>query len=392
MSNSEYILLINGKVLVDDQLASVDLLLYKGQIAAIASHGNLSHDQRRVVDVTGLTIIPGFIDIHTHGAAGVDINHLTREDLDNLGSFYATCGTTAFLPTVLTDTSDQIAQCCRIISEAMKDQQEQLTGATILGIHLEGPYLCPEYRGSMPLDLLRNPSWEELDQWQAAAGGAIRLITLSPEIEGAADLIQKAVSTGIEVSLGHSGASYDRAMSCIQAGARSATHTFNAMRLLHQHEPAVLGAVLESDIFCEMICDGRHLHPGIVRLLLKTKGIDRVIGVTDSIMATGLGDGQFKLGVNDIIVVNGDARLADGSSRAGSTLTMIEALRNALLFSGKSLGQISRLFSANPARLLNIDDHKGKIAAGYDGDLVIMDDNLTIRQTWVKGRCHFNHM
>ena len=195
----------------------------------------------------------------------------------------------------------------------------------------------------------------------------------------------REVADDVVVAIGHSGADYHTAMGAIDAGARCITHTFNAMRLFHQHEPAIMGAALESDCFCEAICDGRHLHPGTVRMLIKCKGANRVIAVTDSIMAAGLPDGDYKLGVNDVVVVEGDAKLKDTGVRAGSTLTSIQALRNLVKFTEKPVEDVLPLLTSNPAEALRLRT-KGRIAPGMDADLVLLTPELTVSRTIAGGR------
>ena len=242
----------------------------------------------------------------------------------------------------------------------------------------------------MPEHLLQKPNPELAAEYQKAAEGEIRYITVSPEIEGMVDFIPGLCQLGMKVAIGHSGADYDTAVRAIYNGAAAATHTGNAMRLLHQHEPAIWGAVLEDDkVYCEMICDGRHLHPGTVRLILKTKGMDRVVAITDSIMAAGLPDGNYKLGVNDVVVVDGDARLADGGSRAGSTLTTGKALENLLAFTGRPLEDIVPLLTENPAKLIGVYDRVGSLEAGKDADVVALDEGCAVAATYVKGECCF---
>jgi N-acetylglucosamine-6-phosphate deacetylase len=242
----------------------------------------------------------------------------------------------------------------------------------------------------MPGYLLRKSSMSLLKEYQDRAEGAIRYITVSPEVEGVVDDIPAMRALGITVAIGHSGADYETAWRAIRNGAAACTHTFNAMKLLNQHFPAILGAALESDIYCEAICDGRHLHPGIVRLLLKTKGLDRVIAVTDSIMAAGLSGGTYKLGVNDIVVENGDARLAENNTRAGSTLTQDAALKNLLAFTGRPIEDLLPLLTENPARLIGVFDKKGSIADGKDADLVLLDEKNNVAGVFVGGRCCYN--
>ena len=189
----------------------------------------------------------------------------------------------------------------------------------------------------------------------------------------------------VTVAIGHSGADYETAISAIDAGARACTHTFNAMALFHQHRPAIMGAVLERPVFCEAICDGRHLHPGTVRMLLACKGWDKVVAVTDSIQAAGLPDGRYKLGVNDVVVRDGDAVLADTGVRAGSTLTTGQALKNLVGFTGESVERVLPLLTANPARLIGLEG-KGVIAPGMDADLVVLDHALDVCATYVAGQ------
>ena len=187
------------------------------------------------------------------------------------------------------------------------------------------------------------------------------------------------------MAMGHSGADYDTAMAAIQAGTAACTHTFNAMAPLHQHRPAIIGAALESDVYCEMICDGLHLHPAIVRLLWKTKGPQRLVAITDSIMAAGLPDGNYHLGVNQVVVEKGDAKLASDGTRAGSTLTQDRALRNLLSFTGLSLEEILPVLTENPAKLIGVYDRKGSIEDGKDADLVVLDEQNQVADVFLQG-------
>lgn len=227
---------------------------------------------------------------------------------------------------------------------------------------------------------------ELLKEYQEEAEGDIRYITVSPEVEGIPEFIPFMKNLGMQVAIGHSGADYDTARKAIRNGALGATHTGNAMKLLHQHFPAIWGAVLEDDdVFCEMICDGRHLHPGTVRFIIKMKGLDKVVAITDSIMAAGLPDGKYKLGVNDVVVVDGDAKLADGGSRAGSTLTTGQALKNVLEYTGRSLQEVIPMFTENPARLIGVYDQVGSLNPGKAANLVVLDEEYSVIRTYVRG-------
>lgn len=373
--------IINGEVYIQHQFEKVSLLLEDGKLR-ICRSGEEPADCG-VIDATGKKIVPGFIDIHTHGAVGVDVNGASPEDLKKIGKFFAGNGTTSWLASVLTDTKEQTERC---IDQYLQLDQSDTEAAQLLGIHLEGPFLSSQYKGAMPEHLLQGPDIDLAGEYQKRAKGNIRYITVSPEIEGMVEMIPKLKELGITVAIGHSGADYKTSMAAIEAGADCCTHTFNAMRLLHQHEPAILGAALETDIYCEMICDGLHLHPGIVRLLLKTKGLGRVVAITDSIMAAGLPDGRYHLGVNEVIVRDGDAKLASDGTRAGSTLTQIRALRNLTSFTGYTLAELLPLFTENPAKLIGVFNRKGSIEDGKDADIVLLDENLDIDRVFVRGK------
>ncbi len=374
--------IINGKVFLDGSFQEKTIGIESGSLHILPKDEKIA-EGAKIYDADGKKVVPGFIDIHTHGAVGVDVNAASADELGKIGHFMATQGTTSWLCSVLTDTKEQILWC---IDEFKKHQKKEYDSANLLGIHLEGPFLSTEYKGAMPEHLLKGADIELLKEYQEAAEGNIRYLTVSPEIEGITDAIPAMKELGIVVAIGHSGADYDTSMKAIENGAASCTHIFNAMKLLHQHFPAIMGAALESDIYCEAICDGRHLHPGVVRLLIKTKGLDRVVAITDSIMAAGLPDGNYKLGVNDVVVVDGDAKLASNGVRAGSTLTTGQALKNIMTFTGRPVEEVLQLLTENPAKLIGVFDKKGSIAEGKDADLVILDEDNNVADTFVMGR------
>lgn len=360
---------------------AADVACKDGRIAAIGQA--LPADGTPEQDCGGKRLVPGFIDAHTHGAYGVDVNAASTDDLLKIAAFFASQGTTAWQASILTDTEDQTLWCLRQIALAMQVQGQ---GAQLLGAHLEGPFLATEYKGAMPENLLRNGDAALLRRYQQAVPNVIKYLTVSPEVENVTEMIAE-VSDDVVVAIGHSGADYETSMRAIQNGARCITHMFNAMRLFHQHQPAIMGAALESDAWCEAICDGRHLHPGTVRMLLKCKGLDRVIAVTDSIMAAGLPDGRYKLGVNNVTVIDGDAKLTTTGVRAGSTLTTGQALRNLVRFTERPVEELLPLLTSNVAEALRISDRKGSITIGKDADLVLLDDALNVCATFVGGAC-----
>lgn len=377
----EQFVITNALVYTGHRFVPREVYVEEGRVAQLAEKVNAPAGCPRL-DLGGKRLVPGFIDIHTHGAAGVDVNAATAAQLNGtIGHFFASQGTTGWLCSVLTDTPEQTLWCLDQAKAAMKEEGDW---AQLLGVHLEGPFLASQYKGAMPEHLLQKGSAELFAKYEAAGEGAIRYMTVSPEVEGVPAMVRD-IAARVKVAIGHSGAEYDTAMECIANGAVSATHTFNAMRLFHQHQPAIMGAVLESDVYCEAICDGRHLHPASVRLLLKCKGWDRVVAVTDSIMAAGLPDGNYKLGVNDVVVENGDAKLASDGTRAGSTLTTGQALKNLVKFTGEGPEKVLPLLTENPADLLGLP-RKGRIAPGCDADFVVLGEDLTVLRTIVGGR------
>ncbi len=375
------LVLKNGQVYQNGSFKRVNIRVKDGVIAEITDK-DISGEDYEVYDMKGQTLVPGFIDVHTHGAVNVDVNAATVEGFNKISHYFATQGTTSWLCSILTDTKEQTLWC---IDQYNQQKGNYKDGAKLIGIHLEGPFLAADYKGAMPEHLLIKPDIKLIEEYQKAANGEVKYITVSPEIDGVSESIPRLKELGIVVAIGHSGADYETAMDSIEKGANSATHTFNAMKLLHQHHPAIMGAVLESDIYCEAICDGRHLHPGVVRLLLKTKGMDKVVAVTDSIMATGLPDGNYKLGVNDVVVVKGDAQLASGGGRAGSTLTTQSALKNIIDFTKLPLEEVIVLLTKNPAQMLDMYDSVGSIDVGKYADMVVLNEDYDVIDTFVKG-------
>ena len=382
MKNSFY--LVNGRLAVQGEAVGASLTVEEGVVTAV---GGENRKHLPVADAAGALVLPGFLDLHTHGGAGVDVNAADAGGLRKIARFFASQGVTGWLCSILTDTEEQTL---RAIAAARAVIETGSGGAALLGIHLEGPCLSSEYKGAMPEELLMHTADPDFfRRCQTAAGGHVKYVTLAPEIPGALELIPALRKMGITVAMGHSAAGYDVSRAAVAAGVTAATHLGNAERLFHQHDPAIWGVALETDCYVEAICDGLHLHPGTVRLYLKAAGWDRVVAITDSIMAAGLPDGQYKLGVNDVTVVDGDAKLTDTGVRAGSTLTLIRALRNLTKFTGKSPEQAALLMTENPARLMGWGK-KGRIAPGMDADLVLVDEQLDVVETIVAGERVFH--
>lgn len=371
--------IINGKICRNRAFESSVICIEDGKLSLVERAG----EDGEIFDAHGLTVVPGFIDTHMHGAVGVDVNGATAEDLEKIACFLAQHGTTAWFCSILTDTQEQTEWC---IEQFNRHMQMPHNGAQLVGIHLEGPFLSPQYKGAMPEHLLRNNDIALVEHYQQLAGGNIRYITISPELAGVQEMIPTLKKLGIVVGIGHSGATYAEAMHAIEMGASVGTHVGNAMRLFHQHEPAIFGAIMESDVYCEAICDGRHLAPGSVRMYAKCKGLDRIVAITDSIMAAGLPDGDYHLGVNEVVVRDGDATLKSNGTRAGSTLTQDVALKNLVAWLPNVPQEIFPLLTENPAREMGLWAHKGSIDDGKDADLVLLDDAYNVCHVFVRGK------
>lgn len=362
----------NGDIVTWGVHKKADITVKDGKIYSITEGNVFSFPE---IEASGCIIVPGFIDIHTHGAYGVDVNAADYKGFEMISKYFASQGVTSWLCSILTDTKEQTL---KEIKTAVSYIENGNMYSRLAGIHLEGPCLSVKYKGAMPEWLLMKEADIELfSEYQKAAKGNIKYVTIAPEIPGAIDLIPALNEMGIKVSIGHSDAGYDDSIKAIDAGAQAATHLGNAERLFHQHDPSIFGAALERDCYIETISDGRHLHPATIRLYIKTAGLDRVIAITDSIMATGLPDGDYMLGVNPVTVVGGDAKLSDTGVRAGSTLTMIEAYKNLLKFTKESPENIIALLTKNPSDLMSFD--RGEIKNGKYADLTILDKNLNVR-------------
>lgn len=371
--------IVNGQVYLDHSFQNATICMEDGKLRLVDAAG----EDGIIFDARGLKVVPGFIDTHTHGAVGVDVNGATAEDLEKISLFKASRGTTSWLCSVLTDTQEQTEWC---IEQFKLHRKMEQNGAELVGIHLEGPFLAPEFKGAMPEHLLKKNDIPLVKRYQELAEGNIRYITISPELEGVQEMIPTLKELGIVIGIGHSGATYAQAMSAIEQGATVGTHVGNASRLFHQHEPAIFGAIMESDTYCEAICDGRHLVPGTVRMYCKCKGLDRIVAITDAIMAAGLPDGDYHLGVNEVVVIDGDAKLKSNGTRAGSTLTLDTALKNMVAWLPYTLEEILVTLTENPAREMGLWDRKGSIANGKDADLVLLDEACNVVHVFARGK------
>ena len=329
-------------------------------------------------------VVPGFVDLQVNGAFGVDVATATVDELLDLSRQLAAVGTTSFLPTVITGSHEDTIRAIGTIRQASEQPSQ---GAEILGMHLEGPFISEEKRGTHPARYVRKPSLAETESFLEESGGRLRMLTLAPEAEHAEEVIRLLSSRGVAVSIGHTSASFDQTIAAIDAGAVMATHTLNAMSALHHRVPGVVGAVLaDGRIHAGAIADGIHLHPSVVRLIYLAKGPHRFVLVTDSMAAAGLGDGVFRLGQSvRVTVLEGKAVDQDGTL-AGSTLTMCDAVRKAVAFTGASLARMISSASLVPARVLSVSDRKGEIAPGRYADFVVLSEELVPTAVVARGR------
>jgi N-acetylglucosamine-6-phosphate deacetylase len=355
----------------------------RGDRIADAGAGAPTSVEAEVVRLpAGATVAPGFVDLHVHGGGGAQVGADAGAVAD-VARFHGRHGTTTLLPTTVPSSEEALTAAVRAVAAVAADPPGD--AARVLGSHLEGPFVSTARPGALELRRLRAPDRAELARLLDAGGGSVRAITVAPELDGAPALIAAAAAAGLHVSLGHSDATYDEAMAGFAAGARAATHLFNAMRPLHHREPGIIGAALSSDeITVELIADGTHLHPAVLRLVRAAKGPQRVALVTDAMMAAGLPDGDYALGEEPIEVRDGNARTASGSL-AGSTLTLDRAVRVCVEQAGIPLADALRMASATPAALLGLDD-TGRIARGARADLVVLDADLRAVGTMVGGR------
>jgi len=358
----------DGMRLLDGPIVDLE----DGLIARISTRAESEVPREaRVLYFPGAMLAPAYLDVHLHGAKGHDVMEATPAALAAIGEFLAQHGTGSFLATTITTPLDatlrSLAGLAKLAAQPPVEGQ-----ARLIGIHLEGPFLSHTKRGVQPAEDLLAPDIATFDRLYEAAEGQIRLMTLAPELPGAVELISHATARGVRVSLGHSNATAAETRAAIAAGAVSATHTFNAMRPLYHREPGILGTVLADDsMFAELICDGIHVAPEIVRLWWKAKGAERAILVTDAMSATGMPDGTYQLGGFAVEVAQGRA-MARGVL-AGSVLTLDRALANFLAFTGAPLEEALRLLTVNPASMTGLADRAGSLAVGQAASFVAVD-------------------
>jgi N-acetylglucosamine-6-phosphate deacetylase len=334
-------------------------------------------------------LIPGMIDLHIHGAAGADAMDATSEALRIIAEHLPGEGTTAFLATTMTQEAEAIERALSNVA-AYRKQANGPGMAEVLGVHLEGPFLSPKRAGAQPADKMLHPDIDLFEKWQGIADGAIRLVTVAPERPGGMEFVSHLARSGIVASVGHSDATYEEVAEGVRHGLRHATHLFNGMRGLHHREPGVAGAVLlHPELLAELIVDGIHVHPEMVKLAYRQKGREGLILITDAMRAKCLGEGIYELGGQEVAVRGGQALLADGTL-AGSIVKMKDAVTNMLRFTGCPLEDIVHMTAVNPAKQLGLFARKGSISPGKDADLVVLDRKNEVVLTICRGQIAFH--
>ncbi|WP_328806736.1 N-acetylglucosamine-6-phosphate deacetylase [Streptacidiphilus fuscans] len=351
----------NGKIAVEN-----------GRITEIAAPVTPPDGTAPALDLTGLTVVPGFVDMHVHGGGGASYHSGTAEQIITAAHTHLAHGTTTTVASTVTGEIDDLCRQAGLLSELVED-------GVLAGIHFEGPFISTNRCGAHDPDLLRDPDPAVVRKLLDASRGAARMVTLAPELDGGIESIRLLVERGVIAAIGHTDAGYDTTLAGVAAGATVATHLFNAMPAVGHRTPGPIVALLEDErVTVELIGDGVHLHPSVVDLAFRGAGAERVALVTDAMDAAGFGDGDYMLGPLAVKVREGVARLAEGGSIAGSTLTLDVAFKRAVTINGLPLETVSRMLSLNPARQLGLSDRIGSLEVGKRADLVVLDEQYEV--------------
>lgn len=380
-----FVALENARILNPRGRVEPGTLLIEGaSIAARLAPGEAIPAQAERRDAAGLTLVPGFVDAHVHGGNGLQLDTDDTAALLAYARWAPRTGVTAFLPTTLGLPMARLAGIAAALRAAIKTQRDGSAGAHILGAHAEGPFLNPLRPGALALDWMQTPSRQALETIVEGFGGMLRRMTIAPELPGALDLVRALGRADVQVSAGHSDATFEQAVTAFENGVTSVTHLFNAMSPLHHRAPGLTGAALLPGVCCEIIPDGIHVHTGALRLVRAAKSPSEVLAVTDAMEAAARPDGSYYLGSQRVTVRDGAARL-DSGALAGSTLTADRALRLLVHEVGVSLGDAVTMLSTTPARLAGAAATKGRLLPGFDADVVALDADLHVAWAMCRG-------
>lgn len=371
----------NVKVYVEGMgVIKTDIGFENGNIAAIGNDLELEEIAKLGEDAC---LVPGFIDEHIHGAAKCDTMDATKEALETIAKALVKEGTTGFLATTMTQSPENITNALKNVKEFVGVLRPN--EAEVLGVHLEGPFISPDYIGAQPLEYVAEPSIETFKTYQDASGNNIKIVTIAPEVEGALTLIKYLDETGVVASVGHTAAKYEDVHQAVLNGATNVTHTYNAQRPIHHREIGTVGAAFIFDeLYCELICDLIHLSGPAIKLAIKNKPLDKVTLITDAMRAKQMPDGEYELGGQPVIVKNGEARLINGTL-AGSVLKMNDAVKNVVTKVGIEFTKVIDMATINPARHLKLDDKIGSIKIGKKANITILDHEYNVLMTIREG-------
>jgi len=371
-----------------ESIPSPYIVIEDGKVTRVGSQREAEIPKGKTLNLKDKVLAPAYLDIHLHGSSGHDVMEADDAALTAIETMLASRGVGAYLPTTVTATEDRTLRALEHLGKTIR-KGPQPGRTTPLGIHLEGPFISHAKRGVHPPEHLVEPSPDKLQRYWEISAGTIRMLTIAPELPGAIETIRRARELGIHCSLGHSNATYEEALAGIAAGARHATHTFNAMRALNHRDPGILGAVLEHrELTADIIADGIHVHPAVVDLFIRAKGVERSILITDAISATGMPEGRYDLGGLEVEVK--DQRCEHNGKLAGSVLTMERAVRNAMGFAQLELQDAVRLATFNPAALIEASDERGLLRPGSRADIVVLTTEGQLVQTILGGEVVVN--
>ena len=377
------IALTNGQILTPNgSFVTAALVMEGSKISGIAT-GELPGDIRRI-DVNGCYVVPGFIDTHTHGCGGRNFMEGSREAISAISRQMTRSGVTSCL---VTTTSAPLESLLPVLEYAVFCKGNRRSGELeILGVHMEGPFINPKFRGAHSEPYIRPATVPELEALLAAAGPALRVVTLAPEMPGGIETVRFFTERGVNVSIGHTGATYEETKLALSSGASRGTHLFNAMPGIHHRDPGPVTALLEdSNAFLELIVDGYHIHPAVVGMVVRQTGPHRVVLITDSADVSGLGEGRFRRWEGTEVIVKNGKCSTHGGSLAGSVLRMDQGVKNLVEQVGLSLTLALRMASENPARSVGVYDRKGSLAPGKDADVVVLRKDLSVLLTIAGG-------
>lgn len=365
------------KIILEDRVLKDSYMEVKGSKVV-----SFTKDKPQNYEDLGEIIAPGLVDTHIHGYAGRDLMDFKEGSLNEISKGLLECGVTSFIPTSLTASTDELDDVCKLVGDEFKN----VNGARVRGLFLEGPFFTDKYKGAQNSSYMEDPNLNKLERWKDLSAGLLNKIALAPERKGSIDFIKKARSMGIKVGLGHSDASYKEALRAVDAGANIFIHTYNAMSGLHHRKPGMVGACMNTDSFGEIICDGYHVDKLAVDILMKIKGKDKIVLISDCMEAGGRPEGEYKLGKLPVLVKNGQARLKGRGKLAGSVLKLNQAVKNIVDWGLADFYEAIQMASLNPAKSLAIDKYCGKLKEGYEADFIVLDKSLELRATYLGGK------